>query len=33
MIILWVILGLFGIELTVGLLITLGLRKWGVYGR
>ena len=32
MIVLWVILGLFGIELTVGLLITLCIKKWGVYG-
>jgi len=32
MIALWVILGLFTVELTVGLIITLCIRKWGVYG-
>lgn len=32
MIVLWIILGLFGLELTVGLLITILIRKYGVYG-
>ena len=32
MIVLWIILALFGLELTVGLLITILLRKYGVYG-
>jgi putative oxidoreductase len=29
---LFIILGLFTIELTVGLIITICLRKWGIYG-
>jgi len=33
MIALWVILGLFTVELTVGLIITLCIRKWGIYGK
>ena len=32
MIVLWIILALFGLELTVGLLITVLIRKFGVYG-
>jgi hypothetical protein len=32
MIVLWIILALFGLELTVGLLITILIRKFGVYG-
>jgi hypothetical protein len=32
MIALWIILALFGLELTVGLLITILIRKFGVYG-
>ena len=33
MIALYIILGLFITELTLGLIITLCIRKWGVYGR
>lgn len=32
MIALWIILALFGLELTVGLLISILIRKFGVYG-
>ena len=32
MIILWVMVGLFTLELTVGLIITLCIKRWGVYG-
>jgi hypothetical protein len=32
MIVLWIILALFGLELTVGLLVTILIRKFGVYG-
>lgn len=30
---LWIILSLFGLELTVGLLITILIREYGVYGK
>jgi len=33
MIALWIILGLFAFELIGGLIVTLCLRKWGVYGQ
>jgi len=32
MIVLWIILALFGLELTVGLIATILIRKYGVYG-
>jgi hypothetical protein len=32
MLVLWIFLALIGLELTVGLLVTILLRKYGVYG-